>query len=218
MSVDRQRPARPSFLSALLILSAGCFSAAPSRASVTGEWVGDASRDQSFSRVLIVGISPDIDQRCRFERALASKIKSANTVAIVSCDAMPLKAPLTRETVEAAVADKNADAVLATSLISKEWNVEEGGTHETRGDALYKATDAYYGVYGTVVAADFQASAPITTLRGEAHVTTKLYETRGATVVYTVDTKVRNIESRAEGLAEITAPIAKKLRKDGLIR
>jgi hypothetical protein len=167
---------------------------------------------------LIVGISPDIDQRCRFERALASKIKSADTMAIVSCDAMPLKAPLTRETVEAAVAAKDADAVLATSLISKEWDVKEGGTHDTRGDALYKASDAYYGVYGTVVAADFEASAPITTLRGEAHVTSKLYETRGATVVYTVDTKVRNIGSRAEGLAEITAPIAKKLRKDGLIR
>jgi hypothetical protein len=176
------------------------------------------SRDQSFSRILIVGISPDIDQRCPFERALASKIKSANTVAFVSCDVMPPKTPLTRESIEAAVAAKDADAVLATSLISKEWDVEKGGTHDTRGDALYKATDAYYGVYGTVVAADFQASAPITTLKGEAHVTSKLYETRGATVVYTVDTKVRNIESRGEGLAAITAPIGKKLRKDGLIR
>jgi hypothetical protein len=189
-----------------------------SQASVTGAWSDGAVRGQSFSRVLIVGISPDVNQRCPFERALASRIKSENTVAIVSCDAMPLKTPLTRESVEAAVAAKNADAVLATSLISKAWDVEEGGSHETRGDALYKATDAYYGVYGTVVAADFQASAPITTLKGEAHVTSKLYETRGATVVYTVDTKVRNISTRAEGVAEVTTPIAKKLRKDGLIR
>jgi hypothetical protein len=55
-------------------------------------------------------------------------------------------------------------------------------------------------------------------VKGEAHITSKLYETRGATVVYTVDSKVRNIESRSEGLAAITAPIGKKLRKDGLIR
>ena len=61
-------------------------------------------------------------------------------------------------------------------------------------------------------------AASITTVRGEAHITSKLYETRGATVVYTVDTKVRNIESRAEGLAAITAPIGKRLRKDGVIR
>jgi hypothetical protein len=216
-AVDQQRSTRPSLLSALLLLSAA-LSASPSHASVTSAWSDNVSRDQSFSRVLVVGISPDLNQRCAFERALASNIKSANTVAIVSCDAMPPNTPLTRESIEAAVAAKNADAVLATSLISKSWAVKEGGGYDSRGGAYYKATDSYYGVYGTVVAADFQTSAPITTVKGEAHVTSKLYETRGATVVYTVDTKVRNIESTGEGLAAITAPIGKRLRKDGLIR
>jgi hypothetical protein len=68
------------------------------------------------------------------------------------------------------------------------------------------------------VAAEFHASKPITTIQGSAHVVSKLYETRGATVVYTLDTEVRNIESRGEGLADVTTPIGKKLRKDGLIR
>ncbi len=217
-AVDQQRTKHPSLLPALLLVSAGCFSASPSRASVTSAWSDNVSRDQSFSRVLVVGISPDVDQRCPFERALAAKIRSENTVAIVSCDAMPLNAPLTRENIEAAVAAKNADAVLATSLISKSWDLQDRGGAGSRGGATYKATDSYYGVYGTVVAADFQTSAPVTTVKGEAHVTSKLYETRGATVVYTVDSKVRNIESRGEGLAEITAPIGKRLRKDGLIR
>ena len=216
--VDQLRTTRRSFVSVVLLLCAGWLVVSPGHASVTGEWSDNVSRDQSFARVLVVGISPNVDQRCPFERALASKIKSANTVALVSCDVMPPKTPLTRENIEAAVAERNADAVLATSLISKSWDVKDGGTHDTRGDALYKATDSYYGVYGTVVAADFHASPSITTVKGEAHVTTKLYETRGATVVYTVDTKVRDIESRGEGLAAVTAPIAKKLRKDGLIR
>jgi hypothetical protein len=167
---------------------------------------------------LVVGISPDVNQRCPFERALASKLRSENTVAFVSCDVMPLGTELTRESIEAAVAEQNADAVLATSLISKSWEVKEGGTNDTRGAAYYKPTDSYYGVYGTVVAADFRTEAPITTVQGEAHVTSKLYETRGATVVYTLDTKVRDIESRGEGVAAVTAPIGKKLRKDGLIR
>ena len=217
-AVEQQRTTRPPLLPALLLLSAGWLFASPSHASVTSEWSDNVSRDQSFSRVLVVGISPDLNQRCSFERTLASKIKSENTVAIVSCDAMPPNAELTRENIEAAVAAKNADAVLATSLISKEWGAEDGGTRDTRGAAYYKPTDSYYGVYGTVVAADFRTSASVTTIRGEAHITSKLYETRGATVVYTVDTKVRNIESRDEGLAAITAPIGKRLRKDGLIR
>jgi len=216
--VDLRRPTRPSLLPVLLLISAGWFSASPSHAAVTGEWSDNVSRDQTFSRVLVVGISPDLNQRCAFERALASKIKSADTVAFVSCDVMPPKAPLTRETIEAAVAAQNADAVLATSLMSTSWGTKEGGTNETRGDAQYRATDSYYGVYGTVVAAEFRTTDSITTVKGEAHITSKLYETRGATVVYTVDTKVRNIESRAEALATITPPIAKRLRRDGLMR
>jgi hypothetical protein len=217
-AVDPQRIARPSILPALLILGAGWLFASASQAAITSEWSENVARDQSFSRVLVVGVSPDLNQRCPFERALAAKIRSAKTVALVSCDVMPPKTPLTRENVEAAVAAQNADAVLATSLISQSWGAKEGGTNDTRGGAYYKASDAYYGVYGTVVAADFETAAAITTIKGEAHVTSKLYETRGATVVYTIDTKVRNIESRSEGLSAITAPIGKRLRRDGLVR
>jgi hypothetical protein len=201
-----------------LFLGAASLAAFPSQAQVKGAWSDDVPRDQSFSRVLVVGISPDLNQRCPFERALATKLRSASTVALVSCDVMPLKTELTRESIEAAVVAENADSVLATSLISQSWDVTEGGTEDTRGGGIYKPTDSYYGVYGSVIAVDFQASRPITTIQGAAQVTSKLYETRGATVVYTLDTKVRRIETRDEGIAAITAPIAKKLRKDGLIR
>ena len=216
--VDQPRTTRPSLLPALLLFSAGWLSVSPSHAQVKGEWSDDVSREQSFARVLVVGISPDLNQRCAFERSLASQLKSQSTQAFVSCDAMPRNASLTRENIEAAVAAKDADAVLATSLVSHSSAVEEGGTRDTRGLAAYKATDAYFGVYGSVVAADFHTAPPLTSIKGEAHITSKLFETRTATVVYTVDTKVRRIESRGQALAEITPPIAKKLRREELIR
>jgi hypothetical protein len=187
-------------------------------ASVKGEWVDKALRGKPFSRILVVGISPNVDQRCPFERNLASRLKSESTVAMASCDVVAEKNPLTRESIEGAVKAQNADAVIATSLISKDWDVKQGNTYDTRGSAQYKATDAYYGYYGTVVAADFQASAPLTTLNGQAHIVSKVYETQGATVVYTIDTKVTNVASTEAGLIEITLPIGKRLRKDGLIR
>jgi hypothetical protein len=217
-AVDQQRFTWPSFIPALSIFGVGVLFASAAYAAVTGAWSDGVSRDQSFARVLVVGISPDLNQRCPFERAMASKIKSASTVALVSCDVMPLKAELTRESIEAAVRENNADAVLATSLISQEWEAKQGATADAKGGGQYKAIDSYYGVYGTVVAADFHASAPITTVQGSARVTSKLYETRGATVIYTVDTTVRRIETRDEGLSAVTTPIAKRLRKDGLIR
>lgn len=203
----------------LLLLGGTAVTAlASAGASVKGEWADNASRKQTFSRILVVGISPDVDRRCPFERNLASRLKSESTVAMASCDVVAEKNPLTRESIEAAVMAQNADAVITTSLIAKAWDVKEGNGYDTRGSAQYKATDAYYGYYGTVVAADFQTSAPLTVLNGSAHITSKLYETHGAGVVYTVDTTVKNVSSTEAGLIEITLPIGKRLRKEGLIR
>ncbi len=77
IAVDQPRIARPSLLPALVLLGAGLLSASPSYASVEGEWSENVSRDQTFSRVLVVGVSPNLNQRCGFERAMAAKIRSA---------------------------------------------------------------------------------------------------------------------------------------------
>jgi hypothetical protein len=203
----------------LLLLAASLLAASPSDAQVKGGWSEGAARDQSFSRVLVVGLSPDLNQRCAFERSMAGQIRTGGTTAFISCDAIPKDTPLSRESIEAAVAAKNADAVLVTSLVSQSSQVEEGGTEDSRGMAMYKASDAYFGPYGgTVVAGMYHTAEPLTAIQGDAHILSKMYETRGATAVYTVDTKVKRIESRGQVLAEITPPIAKKLRKEGLIR
>ena len=202
----------------LLLLGVGLFAASPSHAQVKGGWSEGASRDQSFSRVLVVGLSPDLNQRCAFERSMAGQIRTGGTTAFISCDAIPKGTDLSRESIEAAVAERNADAVFVTSLVSQSSEVEEGGTEDTRGMAMYKASDAYFGPYGSVVAGMYHTAQPLTAIQGDAHILSKLYETRAATAVYTVDTKVKRIESRGQVLAEITPPIAKKLRKEGLIR
>jgi hypothetical protein len=149
---------------------------------------------------------------------MAGQIRTGGTTAFISCDAIPKDTPLTRESIEAAVAERNVDAVLVTSLVSQSSQIAEGGTEDTRGMAMYKASDAYFGPYGSVVAGTYHTAEPITNIQGDAHILSKLYETRGAAAIYTVDTKVKHIESRGQVLAEITPPIAKKLRKEGLIR
>jgi len=208
----------------LLVLAAAWLSGCASQAQVDGSWAGNAPRDQSFKKVLVVGVSPDIDQRCPFERTLAARIQSASTTAIMSCAVVDRKAPLTRESIEAAVASQQADAVVATVLVSNKFETEEGGSRETRGGGMYKATDSgyasgYYGAYGVpVVYGEFQTAPSLLTMKGEVHLTTRIYETRNATLVYTIDTVARDIESRASGLDVVTTPIADRLRKDGLIR
>jgi hypothetical protein len=196
----------------------GC---ASSHVAVDSAWQEGVSQ-KPFTKVLVVGVTPDAKQRCRFERALASRVRSASTQAIPSCEVVADKTQLTRESIEQAVAAQKIDAVLATSLISQEWGTTQGG-RESRGDAYYKATDVgyatgYYGVYGVpVVYGEFQTAESLTLLKGTVRVTSKMFETSGPSVVYTMDTEISGFESR-EGLSALTTAIADRLRRDGLAR
>jgi hypothetical protein len=194
------------------------------KTTVKGEWAEGAPRKQSFTRVLVVGVSPNVNQRCAFEFFMASRLKSESVQAIRSCDAVKEKTPLTLESIEQAVAAAQADAVLATSLVSRAIEAQEGGSRDTRGNASYKATGAgyatgYYGVYGVpVIYGEFVAAPAFSVAEGEGEVSSTFYQTRDKALVYTVHTQARKLESTDAALQEIAAAIAGKLRKEGLTR
>ena len=188
--------------------------------SVKGRWQDGAPRNQSYARLLVIGVSPDRDLRCAFEATFASQLKSASTTVITSCEKMSAKEPLTRENVERAAASVQADAVLATRLVSMNMGHGQGNSDDMRGDSVYKATDFAYGAYGMPVTyVDFQTAPPLQSLTSSLHVVTKLYETHGATLIYTIDTvtKSQEIDSTEATLVTITAPTADRLRRAGLI-
>ena len=205
----------------LVLLGSMCLAGCANQVKVTSAWQDNAPRNQIFTRVLVVGISPDVDQRCEFEHALAARLKSASTTAIASCDVVTQKDPLTREIIDQAIAAQKTDGVVATFLISKKWDVQEGGTLDTRGGGYYKPTDtgyAGYGAYGVpMVYGEFRTDSSIMTLKGKVEVTTKVYETRGATLIYIVDTTVSDVESTDVGRATVATSIADRLHRDKLI-
>jgi hypothetical protein len=189
--------------------------------SVKGKWQDGAPRGQTYARLLVIGVSPDRDLRCAFEADFASQLVSASTAVISSCSQMNAKEPLTRENVERVAASVHADAVLATRLVSMRFGHGEGSSNDMRGDSVYKADDFAYGAYGMPVTdVEFQTAPPLTSITSSLHVVTKLYETHGATLIYTIDTmtKSQEIDSTAATLVTITAPTADRLRRAGLIR
>jgi hypothetical protein len=205
----------PLSLLTLTVWLCGC-----SGISVNGRWQDGAPRNQTYARLLVIGVSPDRDLRCAFEATFASQLKSASTTAISSCEQMAAAEPLNRENVERAAAAVHADGVLATRLVSAGTGHGEGTGEDTRGVSVYKATDFAYGAYGMPVTyVDFQTAPPLTSLTSSLHVVTQLYETRGAMLIYTVDTitKSQEIDSTEGTLATITAPTADRLRRAGLI-
>ncbi|MBS0577800.1 MAG: hypothetical protein JSR36_00905 [Proteobacteria bacterium] len=189
--------------------------------TVDGTWQDGASRSKSYSKLLVIGVSPDRNIRCAFESNFASQLKSDSTTVISSCDQMNSKEPLSRESVERVVALVHADAVLATRLVAMSTAQAEGNTHDSRGDSRYKATDFAYGAYGMpVVFAEFQTAPPLSTITSSMHVLTKLYDTSNASLIYTIDTmtKAHEVDSTEATLMTIAAPTAQKLRHAGLIR
>lgn len=188
--------------------------------TVESEWAQGVSRDQAFGRIILVGVSPNYTNRCRFERLLQ---ESLGPVAMTSCSRMTSRDPLDRESIVRLVAETGADAVLATRLVDGRASLDEGGTDEARGENYYKPVgygyDPYYGPFGVpVVYGDFVAEQPGLTLKRTIVVSSNLYEAKGATIVYTLDTVAHDKESQFAVADEVTTAIAKQMRRDGLIR
>ena len=171
------------------------------RTTVKGTWQEGAPRKQSFSRVLVVGVSPNVNQRCAFEFFMTSQLKSDSVEVIRSCDAVKEKDPLTREV-----------------------EMKEGGSRDTRGTASYKATDmgfttGYYGMYGVpVIYGEFATAPAFTIAQGQAEVSSRFYQTRDKALIYTLDTKATKLESSDGALHDFAKAIADKLRREGLTR
>jgi hypothetical protein len=215
-----------AFIALLLVVATAWLSPghAAEKVKVTGSWQKGVPHDLTFTRVLVVGITHDVDQRCRWERFLAAKLNGTTTKAVASCDAVTKVDPLSLESIQDAVEWLKVDAVMATSLVDRAWEADEGGGRDTRGTANYKATDAgfaygYYGMYGVpVIYGDFVDTPPVTTLSGKAQVTTKVYATQDQKVVYTLDTKAQSSDFRERSMSSVTTPMAERLRRDGLIK
>jgi len=216
-----QSQQKPTFARALWGFTAALCLCSCAGVSVKGAWQDGVPHNQTFSRLLIVGVTPDYNLRCDFEYAFASQLRSPSTTVIPSCDSMTPKEPLTRENIERVITSVRADAVLATRLVSASSGQGQGNSWDTRGDSQYKATDFGYGAYGMPVTyVEFQTAPPLTTLTSSIHVVTRLYETRDATLLYTLDTitKSQEIDSTEATLLTITGPTADRLRRAGLIR
>jgi hypothetical protein len=194
---------------------AGCTQ--PIRA--TGDWNEGATRPQTFKKLLVVGVSPDYNQRCNFEWVLATKMRSETVEAISSCSLMKADVQLSRESIEPVIKSSGADGVVATRLVTSGGSLKKGGTSDTRGSAMYKATDMGYDYYGMpVVYGDFAASRPIIELESTFEVLTQVYETRGASPVYSLETTGKSRDAINIVREDISSAIAERLRQDGLIR
>jgi hypothetical protein len=209
---------------ALAMAAVACLAGCTGRPSVKSTWSDSNSRNLTFTRLLVIGVSPDYTQRCNFEYWLVRDLHSNKLAAEASCNYMSKDEPLSRESIERLVATLHSDGVLATRMVASDWLTKAGGSGDTRNTDSYKYTASgydtgFYGVYGVPVDYyRFKTLPSVMNSKGAGHIVTRLYETHGASLVYTIDTKVKDVESSQLGLAMVTPAIADRLRRDRLIQ
>ena len=188
-------------------------------------WVEGASRNQSFHELLIVGVSPNYNIRCNYERFVAAQLRGPGVKATASCSYLDSTDPLTVAAVVPVVRKIRADAVLVTELIGRTNDVVEGGRSETRGAAYYKPVgygygSPYYGGYGSfglpVTYVEFNAEQSAFALETSVVVASNLYETDKATRVYSIQVTAKN-QSRDGVLHSLSTAVADRLHRDGLV-
>ncbi len=218
-TAESRRPSQLSLALAALILTIAALAGCTHSIRATGAWNDGATRPQTFRKLLVVGVSPDYNQRCNFEWVLATKMRSETVNATTSCSLMKADVQLSRESIERVIQSLGADGVVATRLVTSAGSLKEGGTTDTRGSALYKATDSGYGYYGMpVVYGEFAASRPIIELESSFEVMTQVYETGGASPVYSLKTAGKSRDAINIVREDISWAIAERLRRDGLIQ
>lgn len=222
-SVESRRPSQRSRSVAALVLAIAALAGCTQSIRATGDWAEGATRPQTFKKLLVVGVSPDYNQRCNFEWILATKMRSPTVEAITSCSLMKADVLLSRESFEPVIKSSGADGVVATRLVTSGGSLKQGGTSDTRGSAMYKATDSGwgygYGYYGMpVVYGDFAATRPIIELESSFEVETRVYETRGASVVYGLKTAGKSRDAINIVREDISSAISEQLHQAGLIQ
>ncbi len=132
--------------------------------------------------------------------------------------------PLSRAGIEQLVAKLHSDGVLATRMVASSWLTKEGGSRDTRSTGQYKYIASgydtgFYGAYGMPVDFyEFKTLPSVMNTQGAGHIITRLYSAHDASLIYTIDTKVKDVESGQLGLAMVTPSIADRLRRDRLIQ
>lgn len=89
------------------------------------------------------------------------------------------------------MAKLGANAVLATTLVDFSGKAKEGSSADARGGTYYKTTDIDH-IFGTTVVTAEPVTAPsVFSVAGTVRITPNLFETSGAALVYSLDTKAK---------------------------
>jgi len=177
-------------------------------------WRGEVYVGPAFQQYLVVGVSSDANRRQRFEGMLADAIRTEGTAADPSLRYLRAAQELDRDTVSEAVRQAGADAVLVTRLVSR--NVVAGEVPGRTGVKTQRRSESPVDFFRY----DYREydEPPVLVATNDVTLATDLYETQGGKLIYTIEITSTGLESEYDIFDQVTRTVAKRLRKDGLVK
>ena len=197
------------FIAMLMVCAlviASCATTPDTRTVVTGTWMAD-NFNKKFSKVLIVAVSDEFGIRGDFEKTVARRLDMDGVRAEPSSDIMPLEQKIDRESVKAAMAGKNFNAVLVARLIGME---NESTYVPPSVDMTFDSTFIRGGP--TVdVSPEHTVHSSVVTLQFD------LFDTETEHIVWSMKSQTFNLTNVAAASDTLADAIASDLKAKGLI-
>ena len=181
---------------------------------ITSVWMDQDKAGTSFNDILVIGIAEEEHNRRLFEEQFTAQLTAAGIESEVSYKILPEGTSITRDTVTAAIAGKNIDAVIVTHMVS----VEEETVYRQNMD--YRPTYGYsYGMYNYYPSVHSYVHQPgYYTTHDVVKLETNLYEVESAALVWSAQSRSFAPESAKEVIDELVKLVIKDLQEKALIK
>ena len=201
----------------LLGLAAACAAVALAGCSrpttVASTWHTQATVGP-YSRLLVIGVTEDINRRRLFEDTLVDALQRSGNQAFASGREMEVGEPVNRDTVAAVVRRLDADAVLVTRIVAREVKADEVAG---RSGVKTRRKDEYAYDFFRYDYEEYQEPGSLV-VTADVGLATDLYETVQGELVYSIETLSYAKEDVYDVVDDVAPIIARRLRRDGLIR
>ncbi|MGI9260533.1 MAG: hypothetical protein ACR2QR_00785 [Woeseiaceae bacterium] len=169
--------------------------------------------DQTYSNVLVLAVAADYNARSRFERSLATSLRSGNTVATEYYEIADGDQEVTREKILAAIERYGYDGVIVSQLGSQQSEISiktpTSKAKVSRRDD--RAVDFFRYDY------EILNEPHVINVEMQVVIVTDFFNGEDAKRIWSSDATVMDKENISYLVEDATEMIAARLRRDGLV-
>jgi hypothetical protein len=186
---------------AIVAMVVGCTTAKP-----VAEWRDDSYQGGPFNNVLIIGVSGQEAIRRTFEKTFVNRLREEQVNAVAGFEATLGEARPTKDSIKAAIKEKNIDAVLVTHLI---------GVDEKQIYHPPTYSGSVYGYYGFV--RGYAYDPGYVSQQKTVKLETNLYDASSETLVWSMQSATINPSSEKKLIEAKIKTVVERLKAQQLL-